>query len=58
MNKEIERKYAVKYIPEDFKIESVVYIKQAFIYRDKLTLIRVRDIKENILQILKNIFIQ
>lgn len=46
MNKEIERKYAVKYIPEDFKIESVVYIKQAFIYRDKLTLIRVRDIKE------------
>lgn len=46
MNKEIERKYAVKYIPEDFKIESEVYIKQAFIYRDKLTLIRVRDIKE------------
>ena len=46
MNKEIERNYAVKYIPEDFKIESVVYIKQAFIYRDKLTLIRVRDIKE------------
>ena len=46
MNKEIERKYAVKYIPENFKIESVVYIKQAFIYRDKLTLIRVRDIKE------------
>lgn len=46
MNKEIERKYAVKYIPKDFKIESAVYIKQAFIYRDKLTLIRVRDIKE------------
>lgn len=46
MNKEIERKYAVKYIPKDFKIESVVYIKQAFIYRDKLTIIRVRDIKE------------
>ena len=46
MNKEIERKYAVKYIPKDFKVESVVYIKQAFIYRDKLTLIRVRDVKE------------
>lgn len=46
MNKEIERKYAVKYIPKDLKIESAVYIKQAFIYRDKLTLIRVRDIKE------------
>ncbi len=28
MNKEIERKYAVKYIPKDFKVESVVYIKQ------------------------------
>ena len=49
MNKEIERKYAVKYIPKDFKVESVVYIKQAFIYRDKLTLIRVRDIKRSIL---------
>lgn len=46
MNKEIERKYAVKYIPKDFKIEKIIYIKQAFIYRDKLTLIRVRDIKE------------
>lgn len=46
MNKEIERKYSVKYIPKNLKIESIVYIKQAFIYRDKLTLIRVRDIKE------------
>jgi len=46
MNKEIERKYSVKYIPKNLKVESIVYIKQAFIYRDKLTLIRVRDIKE------------
>ena len=38
MNKEIERKYSVKYIPKNLKIESIVYIKQAFIYRDKLTL--------------------
>ncbi len=46
MNKEIERKFAVKYLPKDLKIENVVYIKQAFIYKDKLTLIRIRDIKE------------
>ena len=46
MNKEIERKYSVKYIPKNLKVESIVYIKQVFIYRDKLTLIRVRDIKE------------
>lgn len=46
MNKEIERKYAVKYIPKDFKIEKIIYIKQAFMYRDKLTIIRIRDIKE------------
>ena len=47
MNKEIERKFAVKYLPKDLKIESIVYIKQAFIYRDKLTHIRIRNIKEN-----------
>ena len=46
MNKEIERKFAVKYLPKDLKIESIVYIKQAFIYRDKLTHIRIRNIKE------------
>lgn len=42
MNKEIERKFAVKYLPENLNIESIVHIKQAFIYRDKLTLIRIR----------------
>jgi CYTH domain-containing protein len=47
MNKEIERKFAVKYLPENLNIESIVHIKQAFIYRDKLTLIRIRDIKES-----------
>ena len=46
MNKEIERKFAVKYLAKDLKIESIVYIKQAFIYRDKLTHIRIRNIKE------------
>ena len=47
MNKEIERKFAVKYLPENLNIESIVHIKQAFIYRDKLTLIRIREIKES-----------
>ena len=47
MNKEIERKFAIKYLPKELKIESIVYIKQAFIYRDNLTHIRIRDIKEN-----------
>lgn len=46
MNREIERKYAIKYLPKDLKIESIVHIRQAFIYRDKLTLIRIRDIKK------------
>ncbi len=47
MNKEIERKFAVKYLPENLNVESIVHIKQAFIYRDKLTLIRIREIKES-----------
>ena len=47
MNKEIERKFAVKYLPENLNIESIVHITQAFIYRDKLTIIRIRAIKES-----------
>ena len=47
MNKEIERKFAVKYLPENLNVENIVHIKQAFIYRDKLTLIRIRDINES-----------
>lgn len=42
MNKEIERKYAIKYIPDDLKIEKVMNIEQAYIYHDKNTLIRIR----------------
>lgn len=45
MNKEIERKYAVSYLPEDLKIEKVINIEQAFIYRDINTIIRIRKIK-------------
>ena len=31
MNKEIERKYAVKYIPEDLKITDILDSKQNFL---------------------------
>lgn len=44
MKQEIERKYAIKYIPEDIKIEKTTNIKQCFIYNDKITLIRLRKI--------------
>ncbi len=44
MKQEIERKYQVKYLPEDLKIEKVTNIKQCFIYNDKITLVRLRKI--------------
>lgn len=43
-NKEIERKYAVKYIPKDLKLDKIINIKQSFIYHDKMTLVRLRKI--------------
>ena len=50
MNKEIERKYAVKCLPEDIKIENVEEIEQAYLYEDANTNIRIRkmQIKEAI----------
>lgn len=45
MNKEIERKYAVKYLPKDIKIKKVQNIEQVFIYRDENTIIRIRKIE-------------
>lgn len=45
MNKEIERKYAVKYLPDDIKIEAIHEIEQSFIYHDKNTIIRIRKIE-------------
>lgn len=45
MNKEIERKYAVKYLPDDVKIEKIQNIEQAFIYKDENTIIRIRKIE-------------
>ena len=43
-NKELDRKYAVKYIPKDLKLDKIINIKQSFIYHDKLTLVRLRKI--------------
>lgn len=42
MNKEIERKFAIKYWPENIKIEKVEQIEQAFLYADANTNIRIR----------------
>ena len=42
MNQEIERKFAIKYIPRDLQIEKIINIKQNTIYRDNLTLVRLR----------------
>lgn len=48
MHKEIERKYAINYFPEDMKIKSVVYIEQSSIYRDFNTMIRIRKIQDEL----------
>lgn len=51
MKKEIERKYAIIDLPENLDIESldiesVNYIEQAFIYRDNITVLRIRKIED------------
>lgn len=46
MNKEIERKYAVKEIPSNFKISQMTDIEQAFIYKDRNTIIRIRKVTD------------
>lgn len=48
MNKEIERKYAVKSIPDDIEFEKMENIEQVFIYRDENTIIRIRKIESKI----------
>ena len=45
MNKEIERKYAIKSLPEDIKIEKVEEIEQAYLYEDRNTSIRIRKMQ-------------
>ena len=46
MNKEIERKYSINNIPNNIKISQVIDIEQAFIYKDKNTLIRIRKVSD------------
>ena len=45
MKKEIERKYAVKYVPNDIHIEKIQKIEQAFLYKDENTIIRIRKVE-------------
>ena len=45
MNKEIERKYTIKYLPKGIKIEQIQEIEQAFLYGDQNTSIRIRKIQ-------------
>ena len=47
MNQEIERKFAVRYLPENIKVERIEKIEQIFIYKDIKTIIRIRKIEEN-----------
>ena len=46
LKQEIERKYAVKYFPENLKITNILDIEQAFIYKDAKTVIRIRKIRD------------
>ncbi len=46
MNKEIERKYAVKEFPSNLKISKIFKIDQAFIYKDINTIIRIRKVTD------------
>ncbi len=48
MKKEIERTYAIKYLPNDIKIETIKDIEQVFIYRDENTIIRIRKMENKL----------
>lgn len=45
LKQEIERKYAVNYLPKELKITNIIDIEQAFIYKDAKTVIRIRKIQ-------------
>ena len=45
MKKEIERKYAIQYFPDNIKIEKIEDIEQVFIYHDENTTIRIRKVE-------------
>ena len=44
--KEIEKKYTVKYLPKNMKVEKIQEIEQIYLYKDKNTTIRIRKINE------------
>ena len=44
MNKEIEKKYSIKNLPDDIEIVKIQDIQQAFIYRDTKSHIRLRKL--------------
>lgn len=46
MNKEIEKKYSIKDIPNDVKIIKIQDIQQSFIYRDTKSHIRLRKLED------------
>lgn len=46
MNKEIERKYAVKSLPNEIIISKIIDIEQAYIYKDINTIIRIRKVTD------------
>ncbi len=46
MNKEIEKKYSIKYLPENVQIQEIRNIEQAYIYKDINTTIRIRKVNE------------
>lgn len=46
MNKEIEKKYSIKNLPDDIEIIKIQDIQQTFIYRDNNTHIRIRKITD------------
>ena len=56
LKQEIEKKYAVNYLPEDLKIIDILEIKQAFIYKDLKTVIRIRKIQNKKLNTTKYIY--
>ena len=46
MNKEIEKKYSIKNLPDDIEIVKIQDIQQAFIYRDTKSHIRLRKLDD------------
>ena len=47
MDKEIEKKYAIKELPNNIEISKIIDIEQSFIYKDNNTIIRIRKVIDN-----------